>query len=74
MNASETRQSPTDWQLPWEGGYRCNQVPLPAQMAAAGGRLAQLVVIDALVAALSLRDPERSRRAERAGIDLPDIS
>ena len=47
--------------------------PLPAQMAAAGGRLAQLVVIDALVAALALRDPERSRRAERAGIDLPDI-
>ncbi|WP_028603656.1 SIS domain-containing protein [Ottowia thiooxydans] len=48
--------------------------PLPAQMAAAGSRLAQLVVIDALVAAIALRDPERSRRAERAGIDLPDIS
>lgn len=48
--------------------------PLPAQMAAAGSRLAQLVVIDALVAALALRDPERSRRAERAGIDLPDIA
>lgn len=48
--------------------------PLPAQMAAAGSRLAQLLVIDALVAALALRDPERSRRAERAGIDLPDIS
>ena len=47
--------------------------PLPAQMAAAGSRLAQLVAIDALVAALALRDPERSRRAERAGIDLPDI-
>lgn len=47
--------------------------PLPAQMAAAGSRLAQLVVIDALVAALALRDPERSRLAERAGIDLPDI-
>ena len=47
--------------------------PLPAQMAAAGSRLAQLVVIDALVAALALRDPERSGRAERAGIDLPDI-
>lgn len=47
--------------------------PLPAQMAAAGSRLAQLVVIDALVATLALRDPERSRRAERAGIDLPDI-
>lgn len=47
--------------------------PLPAQMAAAGSRLAQLVVIDALVAALALRDPERSLRAERAGIDLPDI-
>jgi DNA-binding MurR/RpiR family transcriptional regulator len=48
--------------------------PLPAQMAAAGSRLAQLVVIDALVAMLALRDPERSRRAERAGIDLPDLS
>ena len=48
--------------------------PLPQQMAAAGSRLAQLVVIDALTAALALRDPERSRRAERAGIDLPDIS
>ncbi|KXV06072.1 RpiR family transcriptional regulator [Acetobacter malorum] len=48
--------------------------PLPAQMAAAGSRLAQLVVIDALAAALALRDPERSRRAERAGIDLPDLA
>jgi len=48
--------------------------PLPAQMAAAGSRLAQLVVLDALVATLALRDPERSRWAERAGIDLPDIS
>ncbi|WP_416432320.1 MurR/RpiR family transcriptional regulator, partial [Pseudomonas paraeruginosa] len=49
-------------------------VPLPAQMAAAGSRLAQLVVIDALVASLALRDQERTRLAERAGIDLPDIS
>lgn len=48
--------------------------PLPTQMAAAGSRLAHLVVIDALVAALAIRDPERSRRAEHAGIDLPDIS
>ena len=48
--------------------------PLPAQMAAAGSRLAQLVVIDALVAALALRNPERGRWVERAGIDLPDIS
>lgn len=48
--------------------------PLPAQMAAAGSRLAQLVVIDTVAAALALRDPERSRRAERAGMDLPDIS
>ncbi|WFW28516.1 MurR/RpiR family transcriptional regulator [Klebsiella aerogenes] len=48
--------------------------PLPAQMAAAGSRLAQLVVIDTLVAALTLRDKEQSRRAERAGIDLPDMS
>ena len=49
-------------------------MPLPSQMAAAGSRLAQLVVIDALVTALALRDQARSRRAERAGIDLPDIS
>jgi RpiR family carbohydrate utilization transcriptional regulator len=48
--------------------------PLPTQMAAAGSRLAHLVVIDALTTALALQDPERSRRAERAGIDLPDIS
>lgn len=48
--------------------------PLPAQMAAAGSRLAQLVVLDTLVATLVLRDPDRSRLAERAGIDLPDIS
>ncbi|MDO7904544.1 MurR/RpiR family transcriptional regulator [Pseudomonas sp. K1(2024)] len=47
--------------------------PLPAQMAAAGSRLAQLVVVDSLVTALAMRDPERNRRAERAGIDLPDI-
>ncbi|WP_029149375.1 MurR/RpiR family transcriptional regulator [Microbacterium indicum] len=49
-------------------------VPLTGQMAAAGSRLAQLVVVDAIVAALALRDPERVRRSERAGIDLPDIS
>ncbi|KGD72129.1 RpiR family transcriptional regulator [Tatumella morbirosei] len=48
--------------------------PLPAQMAAAGSRLAQLVVIDTLVATLTLRDTEQSRRAERAGVDLPDMS
>jgi len=48
-------------------------VPLPEQTAAAGSRLAQLVVIDALVTALALRDQKRSRWAERAGIDLPDI-
>ncbi|MCI1748819.1 MAG: MurR/RpiR family transcriptional regulator [Acidipropionibacterium sp.] len=48
--------------------------PLPTQMAAAGSRLAQLVVVDALTATLALRDPERSRRAERAGINLFDIS
>ncbi len=48
--------------------------PLPTQMAAAGSRLAHLVVIDALAARLALRDPDRSRRAERAGIDLPDIT
>ncbi|MFF4768778.1 MurR/RpiR family transcriptional regulator [Streptomyces sp. NPDC001255] len=47
---------------------------LATQMAAAGSRLAQLVVVDALAAALALRDPGRVRRAERAGIDLPDLS
>lgn len=48
--------------------------PLSGQMAAAGSRLAQLVVIDALVTALALHDPERRQRAALAGIDLPDIS
>ncbi|BBB00099.1 putative RpiR family transcriptional regulator [Actinacidiphila reveromycinica] len=48
--------------------------PLPAQMAAAGSRLAHLVVVDALAAALALRDPDRRRRAEHAGIDLPNLS
>jgi hypothetical protein len=43
-------------------------------MAAAGSRLAHLVTVDALAAALALRDPERRRLADRAGIDLPDIS
>jgi RpiR family carbohydrate utilization transcriptional regulator len=47
---------------------------LPGQMAAAGSRLAQLVVVDALAAALALRDPERRRRAERAGMDLPNLT
>jgi RpiR family carbohydrate utilization transcriptional regulator len=48
--------------------------PLTTQMAAAGSRLAQLVAVDALAAAIALRDPDRARRAEQAGIDLPDIS
>lgn len=48
--------------------------PLPTQMAAAGSRLAQLVVVDALAAALALRNTERGRRAEQAGIDLPDLT
>ncbi|RFA10749.1 RpiR family transcriptional regulator [Subtercola boreus] len=48
--------------------------PLQTQMAAAGSRLAQLVVVDTLAAALALGDPDRMRRAERAGIDLPDIT
>ncbi|MCE0765087.1 MurR/RpiR family transcriptional regulator [Pseudonocardia kujensis] len=47
--------------------------PLSTQVAAGGSRLAHLVVVDALVTGLSLRDPDRSRRAEHAGIDLPDI-
>ncbi|PPF89552.1 RpiR family transcriptional regulator [Subtercola sp. Z020] len=47
---------------------------LPGQMAAAGSRLAQLVVIDALAAVLALRDPERRRRAEHAGMDLPNLT
>lgn len=49
-------------------------VPLSGQMAAAGSRLAQLVVVDAVATTVALRDPERARRAELAGIDLPDIS
>jgi RpiR family carbohydrate utilization transcriptional regulator len=48
--------------------------PLTTQMAAAASRLAQLVAVDALAAGLALRDPDRVRRAEHAGIDLPDIS
>jgi RpiR family carbohydrate utilization transcriptional regulator len=48
--------------------------PLPMQMAAAGSRLAQLVVIDALATAIAISDPDQRSRAERAGIDLPDIS
>ncbi len=48
--------------------------PLSTQMAAAGSRLAQLVAIDALATALALRDPDRVARAERTGIDLPDIT
>lgn len=48
--------------------------PLGTQMAAAGSRLAHLVVVDALAALLALRDPRRVRRAEYAGIDLPDLS
>jgi DNA-binding MurR/RpiR family transcriptional regulator len=47
--------------------------PLTTQMAAAGSRLAQLTVVDALAAALALADPQRRSRAEYAGIDLPDI-
>lgn len=49
-------------------------VPLPSQTAASGSRLAHLVVVDALVTGVALREPERIRRAERAGIDLPDLS
>lgn len=48
--------------------------PLSTQMAAAGSRLAHLAVVDTLAAALALRDPERVRRAENAGIDLPDMT
>jgi DNA-binding MurR/RpiR family transcriptional regulator len=48
--------------------------PLTTQMAAAGSRLAHLVVVDALAATLAVRDPDRRRRAEHAGIDLPDIT
>jgi len=46
---------------------------LSEQMAASGSRLAQLVVIDTLAAALILGDEERARRAEIAGIDLPNL-
>ncbi|MTD13456.1 SIS domain-containing protein [Nakamurella sp. YIM 132087] len=48
--------------------------PLSSQMAAAGSRLAHLVTIDCLAAGLALREPDRVRRAERAGLDLPDFT
>lgn len=48
--------------------------PLSTQMAAAGSRLAHLVVVDALAAGLAVQDPSRSRRAEQAGMDLPDLA
>jgi RpiR family carbohydrate utilization transcriptional regulator len=48
--------------------------PLSMQLAASASRLAQLTVVDALVATLALADPERVRRAERAGMDLPDMT
>lgn len=48
-------------------------LPLTAQMAAAGSRFAQLAVVDAIAASLALRQPDRRRRAEYAGIDIPDI-
>lgn len=48
--------------------------PLSTQMAASSSRLAHLVVVDVLTAALALRDPDRVTRAERAGIDLPDMA
>lgn len=49
-------------------------VPLTTQMAAAGSRLAHLAVVDVLAASLALAEPKRRRRAEYAGIDLPDIA
>lgn len=48
--------------------------PLSAQLAASESRLAQLTVVDVLVTALALTVPDRVRRAERAGIDLPDMT
>jgi RpiR family carbohydrate utilization transcriptional regulator len=48
-------------------------MPLSAQMAAAGSRLAHLAVVDSIAAVLALAEPERRRRAEYAGIDLPDL-
>jgi DNA-binding MurR/RpiR family transcriptional regulator len=47
--------------------------PLTEQMAAAGSRIAHLAVLDALAAAIAIRDPDRRRRAQYAGIDLPDL-
>lgn len=48
--------------------------PLSTQLAASASRLAQLTVVDVLVATLALSDPGRVRRAERAGMDLPDMA
>lgn len=45
---------------------------LGRQLAASSSRLAHLAVVDLLHAAVALADPDRTRRAERLGIELPD--
>lgn len=44
---------------------------LDDQMAAAASRIAHLMVADAIVSLVALRNPARVRTAERAGTDLP---
>jgi len=46
---------------------------LSDQMAASASRIAHLAVMDAVLAMVVLRSPDRVRHAERAGTDLPSI-
>jgi len=47
---------------------------LSDQMAASASRIAHLAVMDAVLAMVALRSPDRVRHAERAGTDLPSIA
>ncbi|MEJ1230170.1 MAG: MurR/RpiR family transcriptional regulator [Galbitalea sp.] len=47
---------------------------LADQMAASASRIAHLAVMDAVLALVALRNPDRVRHAERAGTDLPTIT
>jgi RpiR family carbohydrate utilization transcriptional regulator len=46
---------------------------LSTQMAAAASRIAHLTVMDAVLALVALRNPDRASSAEKAGTDLPII-
>jgi RpiR family transcriptional regulator, carbohydrate utilization regulator len=47
---------------------------LASQMAAAASRIAHLTVMDAVLALVALRNPDRVHVAERAGTDIPSIN